>query len=136
MDRRAALNPLFATVAASGISAVLGGVALPDVSPYVRFLVIGGGISTVIGFCGLVWMVVFPAKSPPERPPIRSTSILGGVASQIEVGEIDSSADTLADVKGRLSIRRASHNPSRTSRRTSIDRSTSPDAADADDRKD
>lgn len=67
-----------------------------------------------------------------------STSLFGREGSEIEVGEIDSSADTLADVEGRLSIQRALHDPAGTALRGAdkASRPTKPGDADADNRGD
>lgn len=62
MDRRGTLATIFGILLASGVSAMIGAAALPEASPYFAVLMYGGGAGLVVGFVGLLCLLIFQPK--------------------------------------------------------------------------
>ena len=56
MNKRGIESVIFSAFFAAGASAVIGGLALPDVSPYVTPLIVSGALFLLIGLIGLGYL--------------------------------------------------------------------------------
>lgn len=112
MDRRTLAATFFTAVFGGGAAAMIGATGLQTGSPYFDVLIYGGGAAVLLGLVGLVWLFIFAPKAKPPRPP--STTFKLDDVDGFELGEVNSSADTLADVRNTkgFSARHVRHQPS------------------------
>lgn len=93
MDRHAVAVTLFGTLFAGGIAAMVGATAVPANSPYFDVLLWGGIVAIAIGLIGLILLMIFPGKKPPEPEHIDQSVTSHGQSGGITARNINAGDD-------------------------------------------
>lgn len=115
MDRRTVCGALCALMGSGGIAAMIGATKLPSEGEiYFDVLMYGGAAAVAVALVGFFVLWWTAPKAKPQKASTGSTTARASGSAQVSLTDVDSTAETLADVQEEaiLNAARVRHRPS------------------------